>query len=623
MKIRHKLSGSVLIIIVGFVLSTVIQLEMQQRINHVYTLKSLSTATLSEWYHLNSATKGFLISQRPVEELQKEYTIVFRKFQTSLAQLTEHTASNRLDHKIIQQITALSDLWDMYEVNFQIIDDTTRAISEGPLQDEIGIQGVLSFFIRSIHSAALSQQEYQLLQNIDSNISSVEAATTDFQASIFDLNTRLDQQARNILQRSRYFTLGISSMVTLFALMFATSVSFRISRRVQHVETVMRSAAHRNIAVRYSGKAKDEIGNLGRNLNTVLETMKEFFATSTTVAQNLELLKQKLSRQSSDSISEIEAITAYLSTITEDFHHLDKTVNTAKNKSEEIVEVVTAAQASIQDHSSPLHTISSAMSHMNTTIQNVSNLTAHFGTSSQSLLQKTKTGSENVMMTQNVISKVTEEIKNLVSVNAVIEEITEQTHLLSINASIESANAGNAGKSFGVVAHEIKKLAETTANHSHRIEETLKQITGLIRSAEEQSTRSADSFEAIQEQVHSSVNLFEQLHTKTEELQASGNDIVISNREVEKLAVKLNKEYMIIQELSAHISTSMNTASNSSGEGVTQINSITYSVAEVESSLQRMAQAIEESHGRTKELTDLLHSFKTWSHQPSEAISLY
>ncbi len=611
MKIKHKLSSSVLIIILGFVLSTLVQFEMQQRVNQVHTLKSISTTSLSRWNRLNSVTKGFLISQKPVEELQKEYEQAFALFQDSFLQLVEYSGSEQINRQTDQKIKALSDLWDMYEVNFQIIDETTRAITASRLKNEIGIQGVLSFFLRSIHSNSLSQQEYQLLQTIDANISSIEAAAAQFQRAIIKLNTRLDQQAEQLLQRSRYYTVGISSIVILFALIFAISVSFRISRRVQHVEATMRSAAQRTIAVRYTGRARDEIGSLGRNLNTVLETMQEFFGTSNSVAQSLETLKQQLSRQSSDSVSEMEASTTHLGTISEDFKHLDTTVNSARDESRQIAGLVEAAQASIQDHSNPLNTISSALSHMNTAIEEVADLTDHFGDSSRNLLEKTKAGSGNVTHTQRVISQVTKEIENLVHVNEVIEGITEQTHLLSINASIESANAGEAGKSFGVVAQEIKKLAETTAAHSHRIEETLQQITELIRSADEQSSRSADSFDAIQQQVHSNVDLFQSLQTKTGELQASGQDIISSNQEVNNLTSKLKQEYATIQNLSVSIQQAMNSASNSSGEGVTQIKSIKTSVEQVEASLHRMAEALEESHHKTRQLTNLLGSFHT------------
>ncbi len=611
MKIKHKLSSSVLIIIIGFILSTVTQLEMQQRSTQVYTLKSFSTTALSQWNHLNSTTKGFLISQRPVEELQREYEQAFGEFQNSLATLVQYTESEQIDPEIRQKISSLADLWDMYEVNFQIIDETTKAIVNSRLNDEIGIQGVFSFFLRSIHLNTLSQEEYQLLQNIDSNISSIEAAAADFQKAIFALNSQLDNQAQEILKRSRYYTIGISSIIIIFALIFATNVSFRISRRVQHVESTMRSAAQRNITVRYAGRARDEIGSLGRNLNTVLETMQEFFSTSNSVAQSLSSLKERLARQSSDSVSEIEAINSHLSTVSEDFKHLDTTVNTAKHGSQQIAGLVDTAKASIQDHSNPLNKISAALSHMNGAIQEVADLTNHFEASSQSLLEKTKAGSSNVMYTQRIMSQVTKEIENLVHVNEVIEGITEQTHLLSINASIESANAGEAGKSFGVVAHEIKKLAETTAAHSHRIEETLQHITELVRSADEQSNRSAGSFDAIQEQVNSNTDLFKTLQAKTVELQASGHEIVVSNQEVEQLTSKLKTEYTTIQDLSDSIQDAMKTASNSSGEGVAQIKSIKFSVEQVEASLQSMAQALEESHHKTSQLTDLLGSFKT------------
>ena len=611
MKIKHKLSSSVLVIILGFILSTLVQFEMQQRINQVYQLKSISTVSLSQWNRLNSVTKGFLISQRPVEELQQEYTRAFAGFRASLAELIEYSGSEQINGEIDQKINALSDLWDMYEVNFQIIDETTQAITASRLKEEIGIQGVLSFFLRSIHSDSLSQQEYQLLQNIDSNISSIEAAAAKFQAAIFELNILLDHHADQLLQRSRNYSLSIASIVIVCVLVFATSVSFRISRRVQHVETTMRRAAQRNIAVRYTGRARDEITSLGRNLNTVLETMQEFFSASGNVAQSLETLKEQLSHQSSDSVSEMKAITSHLTTIADDFNRLDTKVSRARDESRQIAGVVNAAQASIQDQSNPLNTISAALSHMKTAIQEVVELTEHFGSSSQTLLEKTKAGSGNVLHMQRMISQVTKEIENLVHVNEVIEGITEQTHLLSINASIESANAGEAGKSFGVVAHEIKKLAETTAAHSHRIEKTLQHITEIIRSADEQSKRSADSFDAIQTQVHSNVDLFKTLQAKTDELQISGQDIIISNREVETLTSKLTQEYTTIQRLSASIQNAMNTASDSSGEGVTQITSIKSSVEQVEASLHRMAEALEVSHYKTRQLTDLLNSFRT------------
>jgi len=66
------------------------------------------------------------------------------------------------------------------------------------------------------------------------------------------------------------------------------------------------------------------------------------------------------------------------------------------------------------------------------------------------------------------LSERTQEVHDIV---AAIGQIAEKTHLLSVNASIEAARAGEAGRGFGVVAEEIRRLAETSARSARRIRE--------------------------------------------------------------------------------------------------------------------------------------------------------
>lgn len=74
------------------------------------------------------------------------------------------------------------------------------------------------------------------------------------------------------------------------------------------------------------------------------------------------------------------------------------------------------------------------------------------------------------------INKLSEDIKRIKAIITTIVEISEQTNLLSLNAAIESAKAGEAGKGFGVVAGEVKALAEQSKEASSKISRIINDI---------------------------------------------------------------------------------------------------------------------------------------------------
>lgn len=100
---------------------------------------------------------------------------------------------------------------------------------------------------------------------------------------------------------------------------------------------------------------------------------------------------------------------------------------------------------------------------------------------SRHALGRVRSAFEQVGEAGEAVVRFSEETAEIHAVVEVISQIAEQTHLLSVNASIEAARAGDAGRGFAVVAEEIRRLADAAARSAERIVVLVRTLDGHTR----------------------------------------------------------------------------------------------------------------------------------------------
>lgn len=140
------------------------------------------------------------------------------------------------------------------------------------------------------------------------------------------------------------------------------------------------------------------------------------------------------------------------------------------------------------------------------TIQEVTSNIVHISSEVNLAYESAKTNSgvmevfhnDNVDIYNNV-NELYSKMKDISKITNVIKEIANQTNLLSLNASIESARAGEAGKGFAVVANEVKKLAEETKNSSITISKIIEELKVKVNIVLEKTETGKENSQKLKE----------------------------------------------------------------------------------------------------------------------------
>lgn len=154
-------------------------------------------------------------------------------------------------------------------------------------------------------------------------------------------------------------------------------------------------------------------------------------------------------------------------------------------------------------------------------VQELASMMVELSSSSQAVAETALQTAEAQDNAHQMVNSLSHEIGEIYTMGNLMQEISDQTHLLGLNAAIEAARAGEQGRGFNVVANEVRKLAARSKESMEQIEERLNGISSVLKKVmteSEQTSIHARTQAASSQELTSFVQMIEKVTLELESL---------------------------------------------------------------------------------------------------------
>ena len=281
---------------------------------------------------------------------------------------------------------------------------------------------------------------------------------------------------------------------------------------------------------RLSVENDDEFGQLSNSFNIFIEKIQNSIIQVKSSAQLLETAVAKLVTQT------------------------DSTLTMYDDQSERTNSVASA----INQFSATATEISSSASNASTLAKDADQYCAKNQQTLTNNVSSIHQLSQNIEQAQETINSLDSHTANIGNVLAVIKGVSEQTNLLALNAAIEAARAGEAGRGFAVVADEVRQLAQRTQQSTQEIENTVIELQKGSSSAVELMKTSLEESEKSDQQADAVGDVMKQIISAIRQITDANHSVANATDEQNQVVKSLHSDIHVISDLSTQGQSNLN-----------------------------------------------------------------